>query len=134
MRWRREFRLCGQPPARGSDVAGASPLVRNGRGDAPGQERATPPFCIERLLEGTLLTHLRSIWRAALEPGNQGERPLGRDRHQPGGSEGFLAPALGPATRRPPHGDNCDSDAHSPLDSCHATMVRNSHLIVKNFV
>ncbi len=32
----------------------------NGRGDAPGQERATPPFHIERLLEGTLLTHLRS--------------------------------------------------------------------------
>jgi hypothetical protein len=32
----------------------------NGRGAAPGQERATPPFHIERLLEGTLLTHLRS--------------------------------------------------------------------------
>jgi len=38
------------------------PPVGNGRGDAPGQERATPPFCIERLLESTLLTHLRSIW------------------------------------------------------------------------
>lgn len=48
----------------------------NGRGGAPGQERATPPFDIERLLEGTLLTYLRSIWGAVLEPGNQGERPL----------------------------------------------------------
>lgn len=45
----------------------------NGRGGAPGQERATPPFCIERLLEGALLTHLRSIYAAVLEPGNQGE-------------------------------------------------------------
>jgi len=48
----------------------------NGRGGPPGQERATPPFHIERLLEGTLLTHLRSISGAVLEPGNQGERPL----------------------------------------------------------
>lgn len=115
-------------------MAGASPLVRNGRGDAPGQERATPPFYIERLLEGTLLTHLRSIWRAALEPWNQGERPLGRDRHQSGGGQGFLATPLRPATRRPPQGDNCDSYAHTPHGPCHATMVRNSHLIVKNFV
>jgi hypothetical protein len=45
----------------------------NGRGGAPGQERATPPFTIERLLEGALLTHLRSIYAAVLEPGNQGE-------------------------------------------------------------
>ncbi|HEV7861507.1 MAG TPA: hypothetical protein VGR20_02365 [Acidimicrobiia bacterium] len=45
----------------------------NGRGGAPGQERATPPFCIERLLEGTLLTHQRSICEGVLEPGNQGE-------------------------------------------------------------
>jgi hypothetical protein len=106
----------------------------NGRGDAPGQERATPPFCIERLLEGTLLTHLRSIWRAALEPGNQGERPLGRDRYQTGGGQGFLATPLRPATRRPTQGDNCDTHTHTPHDPCHATMVRNSHLIVKNFV
>lgn len=113
---------------------------RNERGDAPGQERATPPFCIERLLEGTLLTHLRSIWRAATGPGNprgpgnQGERPLGRDRHQPGGGQGVLAPPLRPATRRPPQGDNCDTHTHTPHDPCHATMVHNSHLIVKNFV
>ena len=63
MRWRPEFRPSGQAThTRGNDGAGTSPLVRNGRGDAPGQERATPPFYIERLLEGTLLTHLRSIW------------------------------------------------------------------------
>jgi len=110
------------------------PPVRNGRGDAPGQERATPPFSIERLLEGALLTHLRSIWRAALEPGDQGERPLGRDRHQPGRGQGFLATPLRPATRRPPQSDNCDTHTHTPQDFCHATMVRNSHLIVKNFV
>jgi hypothetical protein len=106
----------------------------NGRGDAPGQERATPPFSIERLLEGTLLTHLRSIWRAALEPGNQGERPLGRDRYQAGGGEGFVATLPRPAARRPPQGDNCDTRTHTPHDPCHATMVRNSHLIDKNFV
>jgi hypothetical protein len=64
MRWRREFRPCG---------SGAGRLIPNGRGDTPGQERVTPPFCIERLLEGTLLTHLRSIWRATFEPGKQGE-------------------------------------------------------------
>jgi hypothetical protein len=106
----------------------------NGRGDAPGQERATPPFSIERLLEGTLLTHLRSIWRAALEPGNQGERPLGRDRYQAGGGEGFVATLPRPAARRPPQGDNCDTHTHTPHNPCHATMVRNSHLIDKNFV
>lgn len=107
---------------------------RNVRGDAPGQERATPPFCIERLLEGTLLTHLRSTWRAATGPGDQGERPLGWDGDQPGAGQGFLAAPLGPAACRPPQGDNCDSHAHAPHGSCHATMVRNSHLIVKNFV
>jgi len=53
--------------------AGDSGRRANGRGDAPGQERATPPFSIERLLEGTLLTYLRSICAAVLEPGNQGE-------------------------------------------------------------
>jgi hypothetical protein len=105
----------------------------NGRGDAPGQERATPPFCIERLLKGTLLTHLRSIRRAATGPGNQGERPLGRDGHQPGGGQGVLATPLRPAARRPPQGDNCDTHTHTPHDFCHATMVRNSHLIDKNF-
>jgi len=52
----------------------------NGRGGAPGQERATPPFCIERLLEGALLTHQRSIGRAVFKLGNDGEPPLGRSR------------------------------------------------------
>jgi hypothetical protein len=55
------------------DGARGSGLRVNGRGGAPGQERATPPFGIERLLEGTLLTYLRSICAAVLEPGNQGE-------------------------------------------------------------
>jgi hypothetical protein len=109
-------------------------LVLNGRGDAPGQERATPPFCIERLLEGTLLTHLRSISRAVLEPCNQGERPLGRSRQQAGAGEGLVAAPLRPAPRRRPHGDNCDTHAHSPHGTCHATMLRNSHAIDKNFV
>jgi hypothetical protein len=49
---------------------------RNGRGGAPGQERATPPFCIERLLEGTLLTHQRSIFWLPLKPWDQDQRPL----------------------------------------------------------
>ena len=52
---------------------GVQELRANGRGGPPGQERATPPFHIERLLEGTLLTHLRSTYGAVLEPGNQGE-------------------------------------------------------------
>jgi hypothetical protein len=107
---------------------------RNGRGDAPGQERATPPFCIERLLEGTLLTRLRSICGAVLEPGNQGERPLRRGRDQAGTGQGLVAATPRPAARRPSAGDNCDSNGHSPHDSCHATMVRNSHLNDKNFV
>ena len=115
-------------------VQALSSGARNGRGDAPGQERATPPFCIERLLEGTLLTHLRSIWGAALKPGNQGERPLGREGHEAGAGQGFLAALRRPAARRPPQGDNCDTHAHAPHDPCHATMVRNSHLIDKNFV
>jgi len=106
----------------------------NGRGDAPGQERATPPFAIERLLEGALLTHLRSIWRAALEPGNQGERPLGRDRKEMCAGEGFVAAAPGPTARHPAGSDNCDSHAHTPQDPCHATMVRSSHPIDKKFV
>jgi hypothetical protein len=109
-------------------------LAANGRSGAPGQERATPPFSIERLLEGTLLTHLRSIWAAVLEPGNQGERPLRRGRYEVGAGEGLVAAPLSPAASRPPQGDNCDSDTHSPQDPCHATMVRNSHLIDKNFV
>jgi hypothetical protein len=45
----------------------------NGWGGAPGQERATPPFGIERLLQDALLTRLRSIRGTVLEPGNQGE-------------------------------------------------------------
>jgi hypothetical protein len=122
------------PAARSNGVAGVSPLATNGRGGAPGQERATPPFSIERLLEGTLLTHLRSIRAAVFEPGNQGERPLRRGRYQVGAGKGLVTAPLCPAARRPPHGDNCDSDAHSPHDPCHATMVRNSHLIDKNFV
>jgi hypothetical protein len=64
MRWR---------PLVGSGDAVGHREMANGGGGAPGQERATPPFCIERLLEGTLLTYLRSICAAVLEPGNQGE-------------------------------------------------------------
>ena len=107
---------------------------RNGRGGAPGQERATSPFCIERLLEGALLTHQRSICGAALEPANQGERPLRSGRDQVGGGQCFVAAAPRPAARCPPTGYNCDSHTHSPHDLCHATMVRNSHLNDKNFV
>jgi hypothetical protein len=47
------------------EASGSGSAVRHRgeqRGGAPGQERATPLLCIERLLEGTLLTHLRSIW------------------------------------------------------------------------
>src|SRR5258705_98476 len=80
------------------------------------------PSCIERLLKGTLLTHLRSIWRAALEPGNQGERPLGRHRHQAGTGQGVLAALPRPAACRPPQGDNCDTHTHTPHGPCHATM------------
>jgi hypothetical protein len=60
------------------DAAGSGrPVGRiNGRGGAPGQERATPPFCIERLLEGALLTHQRSIFWLPLKPCNQDQRPL----------------------------------------------------------
>jgi hypothetical protein len=113
----------------------AVPRLRaNGRSGAPGQERATPPFSIERLLEGTLLTHLRSIRAAVRHARDQGERPLRRGWYQAGAGKGLVAAPLCPAARRPPHGDNCDSDAHSPHDPCHATMVRNSHLIDKNFV
>ena len=106
----------------------------NGWGGAPGQERATPPFGIERLLQDALLTRLRSILRAVFEPGNQGERPLRRGRNQAGTGQGLVAPLARPATRRPSSGDNCDSDTQSPHNTRHATMVRNSHLIDKNFV
>ena len=109
-------------------------MVPNGRGGAPGQERATPPFDIERLLEGTLLTHQRSIWRAVLEPGNQRERPLWGSRQQAGTGEGLVAAPLRPAARRRPRGDKYDTDAHFQQDPCHATMLRNSHAIDKNFV
>jgi hypothetical protein len=51
-------RVCDEAADSGSPVRR---LSVNGRGGPPGQERATPPFHIERLLEGTLLTHLRSI-------------------------------------------------------------------------
>jgi hypothetical protein len=60
------------------DAVGSGSAVgrRNGRSGAPGQERATPPFCIERLLEGTLLTHQRSIFWLPLKPCDEDERPL----------------------------------------------------------
>jgi hypothetical protein len=60
-------------PAPGSEPAVGHDVEANGRSGAPGQERATPPFYIERLLEGTLLTHPRSIGGTVLEPGDQGE-------------------------------------------------------------
>jgi hypothetical protein len=122
------------PALQAVDDTSGSRTGRNGRGGAPGQERATPPFCTERLLEGALLTHLRSICASVLEPGDQGERPLRRGRYQAGTGEGFVAAAPRPAARCPSAGDNCDSHTHSPHDTCHATMVRSSHLNDKNFV
>src|SRR5207237_3404897 len=77
-RWRRPFRPPGSEPAVGHDEEA------NGRGGPPGQERATPPLCIERLLEGTLLTYPRSTRGAVLEPGDEGERPLRWKRDQVG--------------------------------------------------
>ena len=106
----------------------------NGRGGAPGQERATPPFCIERLLEGTLLTHQRSIFWLPLKPCDQDQRPLSWDGHAASTGEGLIAAATRPTARRPSAGDNCDSHAHSPQNTRHATMVRSSHPIDKNFV
>ena len=118
------------------DGAGGSALSgANGRGGAPGQERATPPFCIERLLEGALLTHLRSICgsgprarqsrrtTAPKGPASGGQRPaLRRSAAAPSGP----LPAQRRQLRLPrprPH-----------TTTCHATMVRISHPIDKNFV
>jgi len=53
-------RPLSRPRARLEPAVGDD-LGANGRGGAPGQERATPPFAVERLLQGTLLTHPRSI-------------------------------------------------------------------------
>jgi len=97
------------------------------------RERATPPFCIERLLEGALLARPRSSLRAVVESGDQDERPLRGSRDQLGAGQRLVAAAPRPAARRP-SGDNCDSDTNSPHRHCHATMVRNSHRIDKNFV
>lgn len=109
-------------------------LGANGRGGAPGQERATLPFAVERLLQGTLLTHPRSIGRAVPEPGDEHERPLGREGQPAGTGQRLVAAAPRPAARRPSSGDNCDSDAQSPHSPCHATMIRSSHATDKNFV
>ena len=97
------------------------------------RERATPPFCIERLLEGTLLTHPRSSLRAVVEPGDEHEGALGRNRDQAGTGQRLVA-ALPRPPGRCPSGDNCDSATNRPHRHCHATMVRNSHRIDKNFV
>jgi hypothetical protein len=60
------------------DAVGSGSAVGRGTdgSGAPGQERATPPFCIERLLEGTLLTHQRSIFWLPLKPRKENKRPL----------------------------------------------------------
>ena len=118
----------GLEPAVGDD------LGLNGRGGAPGQERATPPFNVERLLEGTLLTHPRSIRGAVAEPGHEHERPLRGQRQPAGTGQGLVTPAPRPAARRPSPGDNCDSCAQSPQSTRHATMIRSSHVIDKKFV
>jgi len=108
--------------------------VVNRRGGAPGQERPTPPFTVERLLQGTLLTYPRPVRGPAVEPGDEHERPL-RGQWQPAGTvQGLVAAPLGPAARRPSSGDNCDSDAQAPHRSCHATMIPNSHVTDKKFV
>lgn len=125
MRWR---------PLVGSGDAVGHREMANGGGGAPGQERATPPFVIERLLQGTLLTRLRPIAGAVFEPGNQGQRPLRGGRHSAGTGQGLVAPTPRPAAHRLSGGDNCDSDNQPPHNSCHATMVRNSPLIDKKFV
>jgi len=97
------------------------------------KERATPPFYIERLLEGALLTPPRSSLRAVVEPGDEHERPHLGSGDQAGALQRLVAAASRPAARRP-SGDNCDTDTNSPHRPCHATMVRNSHRIDKNFV
>jgi len=116
----------------------AGRAVGSGRGTVGvarrAKERATPPFYIERLLEGALLTRPRSSLRAVVEPGDEHERPFPGSGDQPGALQRLVAAAPRPAARRPSCGDNCDTRAHGQHDPCHATMVRNSHLIDKNFV